>query len=158
MLRSINTQITKRESLENHISKKFSSKRYEIQNKTLVNHFEEGLHESQNKYIFLDDKTNPGFYLIKDIAFITSFGDYTKVCIAGKKNIVIHKTLSSWEKFLPKSKFLRIHRQTIINLDYVDRVERTDGYGYNLFLKNIPRNVTISQRYSKKIKHTWGVN
>jgi len=158
LIASINTQINKRRSIENHISEKLSNKFSGHQDGTILNQFKGDLHDVQSKYIFLDDKNHAGFYLIKDIAFVTSFGDYTKVCIAGKKNIVIHKTLSSWEKFLPKSKFLRIHRQTIINLDYVDKVEKTNGAGYNLYLKNISTNFTISQRYSKKIKHTWGVN
>jgi DNA-binding LytR/AlgR family response regulator len=113
---------------------------------------------SLDDYIFLDDKFNPGFYAIKDFVFISSKKDYTQIFISNKKTITIHKTLSFWENFLPRNKFLRIHRQTIINLDFVKKVEKNNSYRFNIFLDGFDKPFVISQRYSKKIKTSWGVN
>ncbi|MCP5061062.1 MAG: hypothetical protein GY936_01180 [Ignavibacteriae bacterium] len=110
-----------------------------------------------NDYLFLDDKDNPGFYAIKDFVYITSLKDYSQIHTTHNKKITLHKTLSFWEEFLPKNKFLRIHRQTIINLDHVEKVEPSNSYRYNIFLNNIVTPFVVSQRYSQKIKNGWGV-
>ena len=151
LLKAIRTQIKKRENLVKYLSKNLSNK-YKG-NKSL--NLEEPL---KSDYIFLDDKHYPGFYPLKSIIYIKSLGDYTKLCIEGKRKIVLHKTLSFWESYLPSSTFLRIHRQTIINLNYVETVERSGNYNYKIKLRNVKEVFTISQRYSKKIKNRLGVS
>ncbi len=151
LLKTIRKQIKKRENLVKYLSRNLLNK--DKGNKSLS--FEEPL---KSDYIFLDDKHHPGFYPLKSIIYIKSLGDYTKLCIEGKRKIVLHKTLSFWESYLPSSTFLRIHRQTIINLNYVETVERSGNYNYKIKLRNVKEIFTISQRYSKKIKNRLGVS
>jgi len=110
-----------------------------------------------NDYLFLDDKDKPGFYAIKNFVYISSLKDYTQIHTTKNRTITLHKTLTSWEEFLPKNKFLRIHRQTIINLDYVKKVENNNSYRYSIYLDNVRTPFVISQRYSKKLKNGWGI-
>ncbi len=151
LLKAIRTQIKKRENLVKYLTKNTSSKL----NRTKTLNLKEPL---KSDYIFLDDKHHPGFYPLKSIVYIKSLGDYTKLCIDGKRKIVLHKTLSFWEEYLPSTTFLRIHRQTIINLKYVETVERSGNYNYKIKLRNVKEVFTISQRYSKKIKNRLGVS
>jgi len=60
--------------------------------------------------------------------------------------------LQEWEKCLPEKDFIRIHRSTIINMNFVEKVERGANYSYILFLKNINVPIPISRRYASKIK------
>ncbi|GEM_PF-1010756 len=150
LLKSIKSQIKKRENLLKYLSKTKPTKADKSKS-------DENIHPITSDYIFLDDKHHPGFYSLNSIIYIQSLGDYTKLCVEGKRKIVLHKTLSFWESYLPSSTFLRIHRQTIINLKYVESVERSGAYNYKIKLRNIKGEFTISQRYTKKIKSRLGV-
>jgi len=48
--------------------------------------------------------------------------------------------------------FVRIHRNAIINLEYVDRVESWFNYSYKVYLKEIDESLVISRRYATKLK------
>ena len=154
----VKTQIEKREkllSLKNKTISELKNKLSEnIKNSNGLNNTATSLED----YVFLDDKKYPGFYAIKDFVFVLSKKDYTQIFISNGKTITIHKTLTFWENFLPKKKFLRIHRQTIINLDFVKKVEKNNSYRFNIFLEGFEKPFVISQRYSKRIKTGWGVN
>ncbi len=149
--KAIRTQIKKRENLFKYLTNNLSAKSKQNNSINLNEQF-------KSDYIFLDDKHHPGFYPLKSIIYIKSLGDYTKLCIDGKRKIVLHKTLTFWEEHLPSSTFIRIHRQTIINLNYVETVERLNNYNYKIKLKNVNEVFKISQRYSKKIKNRLGVS
>ncbi len=155
LLSSMEKQIEKRERLLADKNKYIS----ELKNRLNENNnLGKQVGTSLDDYIFLDDKTNPGFYAVKDFVFISSDKDYTQIYIVSGKIITIHKTLTFWESFLPGNKFLRIHRQTIINLDYVKKVEKDNSYRFKIFLNGFDKPFNISQRYSKKIKTGWGIN
>ncbi len=153
---SLLTQLDKRKNLIKYLANKISGKSNII--RFPINEEKQNNNKEFSDYIFLDDKSHPGFYPLKNVMYIKSFGDYTKICILPKRKIVVHKTLTFWEKNLPKPNFIRIHRQTIINIDYIERFERDNGYSYRVYLKNVPVSFKVSQRYSQIIRQTWGVN
>ncbi len=105
-----------------------------------------------NDYIFINDKKNPGFYPVSNLIAIKSVKDYTHLIFSGNKKFFLRKPLIYWQEKLPQDKFLRIHRQTIINLDYVVKVENASSNRLNIFLKNLNEPMQVSQRYCKKIK------
>ena len=57
----------------------------------------------------------------KDIKWVEALGDYVKV-VTSKSNILVLSSLRSFEKKLPRNKFLRIHKSYIINLDRIDNL------------------------------------
>ncbi len=94
-------------------------------------------------------------YLLKsleDIILIKASADYTEVFINDGKKILLKKTLKSWEEILPEKLFIRIHRNTIINLSYIEKIESLSNRSYIAHIKNIEEPVIFSQRYSQKIK------
>jgi DNA-binding LytR/AlgR family response regulator len=105
-----------------------------------------------NDHLFVVDGNKPQFLNINSIVCITAFGEYTNVYTTGTKKLVVRKYLKEWESTLPTTKFIRIHRSTLINLDYVDRVEKFYNRALVVYLKNQKQPFMISQRYYKKLK------
>jgi len=85
----------------------------------------------QKLYNNSDQKIKPHLYLksnlkkrkvyTKDIKWVEALGDYVKV-VTSKSNILVLSSLRSFEKKLPRNKFLRIHKSYIINLDRIDNL------------------------------------
>ncbi|MBI1937595.1 MAG: response regulator [Ignavibacteriales bacterium] len=142
LLNSINVQVKKREKITGIIGN----------NKIVVDkkNGEEAL--SYDDHIFIDDKKSPGFYLVSDIVSIKSMKDYTRLSLSGERKFVLRKPLSYWERKLPPGKFLRIHRQTIVNLSYIEKVENISSNRYRLILRANNETYEVSQRSRKKIK------
>ncbi len=96
------------------------------------------------------------FLKIEDIVLIASYGDYTHVTTIGNKTGLITKTMKEWEERLPNKYFIRVHRNSIINTEYIEDVEKWFNYSYRLKLKGITEPVVISRRYAKKLKNIFG--
>lgn len=113
--------------------------------------------ESQDKFkiedrIFVDLKDKQMFIKISEIKFITADGAYTTVMLVNDKKYLIRKLLKEWERVLPKENFIRIHRGTIINLEYVTKLEKWFNRTYKVHLNGNIEPLHISQRYAVKLK------
>lgn len=62
---------------------------------------------------------------IDDIARFEADDDYVKV-FAGNRSHLINQTLTELENRLDASRFCRVHRSHIINLEFIERVESQD--------------------------------
>jgi two-component system LytT family response regulator len=67
--------------------------------------------------------------------------NYTKVFLTDSRTITVAKTLKYFEENLPPSKFFRVHKSHLINIDFIEEI-KNDG---TLTLKN-GGSVIISQR------------
>ncbi len=65
---------------------------------------------------------------------------------------MVVKTLKQWQEELPDQNFVRIHRSTIINLDYVERFEKKSDLSMKAHLKNLSGPLEISRRYARMLK------
>lgn len=142
LMNSIKVQIKKRERIEN----------ISVNDNHVVNKKETGDVLYYDDYFFIDDKKNPGFYLLSDVVSIKSLKDYTRISLKDEKKFILRKPLSYWEKILPPEKFVRIHRQTIVNINYVEKVENISSNRYRLFMKANNETYEVSQRFRRKIK------
>jgi two-component system LytT family response regulator len=92
------------------------------------------------------------FVKLADICAINAAGDYTELWLAnGAKGITL-KSMKEWESRLPEKQFCRIHRSTIINLEYVDRIEEWFNYALRVYLKGIAQPFLISRRYAVRLR------
>ncbi len=105
-----------------------------------------------NDSIFLMVNNHYQFVKIGSIIKITSAGNYSEIYTSSKLKGLVLKSLKDWEVKLPGNYFVRIHRNAIINLEYVDRVEGWFNYSYKVFLKEIDEPLVISRRYAAKLK------
>lgn len=93
-----------------------------------------------------------GFLKISTIVSITSAGDYSEVLCSTRKKYLVHKSMSEWETRLPSTFFNRIHRTTIVNMEFVDRLEEWFNNSYRVYLKGIEEPYVMSRRYVAKLK------
>ncbi len=56
------------------------------------------------------------------------------------------KSMKEWETRLPAQHFIRIHRSTIINMEFIGRVEEWFNYSFKVYLKGVEEPYVISRR------------
>ena len=101
-------------------------------------------------FLRLDDRM--GFVKVADIVSIVSDGDYSIVQLVSGRTHRARKSLREWTTRLPENSFARVHRSTIVNLEFVERVEEWSHFSYRLYLRGSPEPVTMSRRYAGQLK------
>jgi two-component system LytT family response regulator len=101
---------------------------------------------------FHDDARSPRFVRIRDIAFIRAAGNYTELHFTAGPPLLVLRTLSTWETQLAGAPFVRAHRSLVVNLDFVERIERGEGYTYDLFVRGHPEPLPMSRRRATELK------
>ncbi len=109
---------------------------------------------SDNLFIQMDNS----YHLIRisSLVRITAAGNYTEILTHGGVCGLVSKTMYEWEARLPEKKFARIHRNAIVNLDYIDRMEEWFNYSYKVFLKGVEEPLVMSRRYATRMKEKLG--
>ncbi|MCD9186583.1 MAG: LytTR family DNA-binding domain-containing protein [Pyrinomonadaceae bacterium] len=102
--------------------------------------------------IFLQLGERSIFLKVNEISHINSAGDYSEIITVSGKKHLIERPLREWEERLPEKYFLRIHRQTIINLEEIEEIETWFNRTYQVRLKNFRQKLAVSRRYAVKLK------
>jgi len=102
-------------------------------------------------HVILEVNGQPRLVKVKNISCITAYSEYSYVFNNSEK-IMVRRLLKNWEEILPEKVFFRIHRSTIINLNYVDKVEKWFNNSFAVFLKNFNEPFIVSRRYSTHLK------
>jgi len=102
--------------------------------------------------IFLELASRSVFLKVCEISHINSSGDYSEVFTVDKRKFLLEKSLREWEQRLPEKHFLRIHRQTIINLEEIVEIETWFNRTFQVRLKNFRAPLAVSRRYAVKLK------
>jgi two-component system LytT family response regulator len=101
--------------------------------------------------IMIEQKKNIHFIKVENIIYIKAVREYTSLFEKGGKEYVVLKSIGDWQKALPDEHFARVHRNSIINFNYIERSERY-GNTANIFLTGIHEAILISRGYYKLIK------
>jgi len=109
-----------------------------------------------NDRLFLLRGRNMIFLKVSSIVYIESEGDYTDVHSADGKHGLVLKSMKEWEERLPDRYFCRIHRSYIVNLDWIERVEKEFNYDFTVHLKNFDKSLLMSRRYARRLKDRMG--
>jgi len=107
-------------------------------------------------YVKLNINTST-FIKIDSIRFIGSIGNYSKLTLTKGNKALVLKTLKQWMEELPNEKFVRIHQSTIVNLDYIDCIEKYDSNHHRIILKGNEEPLEISRRFMKSLKTKFNV-
>ena len=92
------------------------------------------------------------FLRISELRCIIARGNYTDIIYEECKKELVSKSLNEWEAILPDNFFVRIHRSTIINFKYVDRIEKRANQTQLVFIKGMEKPFAMSRRYAAKLK------
>jgi two-component system, LytTR family, response regulator len=110
--------------------------------------------EYDDRVFFTSDGISK-FIKINSIISITAEKDYTFVhTLEGKKHLLL-KPMVEWEARLTSKYFVRIHRSTIINMEFIERMEKWFNYSYLVHMHGISEPYTMSRRYAAKLKETF---
>ena len=107
-------------------------------------------------WLFLPLEGGRGFLQVESISHVVAARDYTVVHTVEGGRHMVPKTLKEWEARLPASRFLRIHRGTIVNLKRVERVEPWSNYTYRVFLEGVEDPLTMSRHYARRAERLLG--
>lgn len=80
-----------------------------------------------------------------DILYLESDSNYTVVHLSGKNQIMVSKTLKSFEDLLYPFGFIRVHHSFIVNSNRITRYVRGDG-GYLIMENGVHINVSRSRK------------
>lgn len=106
--------------------------------------------------LFIEVDERSRFLKVSDIIVISAMGDYSQIFSCdGEKSLVL-KSLRDWEERLPAKHFTRIHRSTIINVDYVERVENWFNRSYRIHIRQMAEPLVMSRRYAARFKTAFG--
>jgi two-component system, LytTR family, response regulator len=101
-------------------------------------------------FLRLDDRLQ--FLKIASIVAIEAAGNWTRIRVADGRTLVARKALREWDDRLPAQHFVRIHRSTIANLEYVERVEEWSHYSCLVYLRGVAEPLTMSRRQASKLR------
>jgi len=93
---------------------------------------------------------------VRDVKSILAYGEYSWVYWDQGKGALLRKALKQWEKELPEAQFVRIHRHAIINLTFIERVEKLSSGRQQVYLKETAEPISVSLRlasaFNRKLK------
>ncbi|MBN2487157.1 MAG: response regulator transcription factor [Bacteroidales bacterium] len=82
--------------------------------------------EANNEFLFLKSEYKIRRINFNEILYIEGLKDYVKVFLQNEPHPVLSiNTLKSLEQKLPESKFMRVHRSFIVNLEKIQTIERS---------------------------------
>ncbi|MBN2681566.1 MAG: LytTR family transcriptional regulator DNA-binding domain-containing protein [Bacteroidales bacterium] len=87
---------------------------------------------------------------IDSIIYIEAQDDYVMFYTSDKKYLK-KSTMNYYEAHLPKDIFIRIHRSSIVNIAFIDKIELFEKESYSLILKN-GVNLKVSKTGYKELK------
>ncbi len=106
--------------------------------------------------LFLMLGTHFKFLKVDTILNISAAGDYSEVLTSDGNRGLTAKSMKEWETRLPAQHFIRIHRSSIINMEFIERVEEWFNYSFRVYLKGVAEPYVISRRYATRLKERLG--
>jgi two-component system LytT family response regulator len=103
-------------------------------------------------FVFLPVDGRSRFLRVSQIVTVAAAGDATAVTTADGLRGRVPRSLKSWEERLPPKLFVRIHREAIVNLQFVERIEEWSNEAFQVHLRGGGPPLTLSRRYAARLK------
>jgi two-component system, LytTR family, response regulator len=101
-------------------------------------------------YVLIDGSLRP--IKLPLLKCITAEGNYSYIYYQDGKRELVLRNLGEWMDVLPENPFLRIHRSTIVNYEYVEKVVKLANYSHAVYIRGMSQPFTMSRRYAIKLK------
>ena len=107
--------------------------------------------------LFLRLGDERAFVRVRDIVAIEAVGDGSMLRIAPQlSRKPSAKSLREWEQRLPEQHFVRIHRSSIVNLEYVERLEPWSHGSHRVYMRGVAEPLTMSRRFAARLRDRFG--
>jgi len=104
---------------------------------------------SNNKdYLFVKTEYRLKKIDVKSVIYLKGTGDYCKI-IMEKENIMTLEKLKSFEERLPSTKFARVHKSFIVNIEKINFIEKSRIHIHD---EIIPIGSTYEEQFKKLLK------
>jgi two-component system, LytTR family, response regulator len=80
--------------------------------------------ESDDNYLFVKSEYKILRINMSEITYIEGMREYVRIHIENQRPVMALMSMKKMEAFLPKHRFMRVHRSYIVNLNKVNTVER----------------------------------
>jgi two-component system LytT family response regulator len=107
-------------------------------------------------WLFLRLDERMVFLRVREIVAILAAGDGSVLHLADGKHARVRKSLREWIDRLPEQNFIRIHRSTIVNLEFVERVEEWSHFSYRVYLRGLAKPLQMSRRCGARVRSRLG--
>lgn len=105
-------------------------------------------------FLRLNDRMD--FVRIRDIVAVLAAGDNSILQLADGRQARTRKSLRAWVDRLPERSFIRIHRSTVVNLEFVERVEEWSHFSYKVYLRGLAEPLQMSRRWGARARSRLG--
>lgn len=107
--------------------------------------------------LYLRHGQERAFVRVRDIVAIEAEGDGSTLLLApALTRKSSGRSLREWEQRLPSQHFVRIHRSTVVNLEYVERLEPMSQASQRVYLRGVPEPMIMSRRFGARIRERFG--
>ena len=86
------------------------------------------------------------FLKLSEVKALLADGEYSTIHWGLNQHMMFRKPLKQWAAELPPEQFVRVHRQTIVNLAWLDFVEKTPEGKPLIHLREFKPVIPVSQR------------
>jgi two-component system LytT family response regulator len=106
--------------------------------------------------VFVETSGRARFLTLDQLAAVRAADDYSELVTVDGDVLLVHRSMREWDARLPPRHFARIHRSMIVNLNHVERVDRTLNRGYLLRLRGTAEGVPVSRRHAALLRERFG--
>lgn len=103
-------------------------------------------------YIFINQLGKSSFVMINSIVYLNALGDYSEIYTTNKEKKLMLRSLRIWMNCLPEKYFLRIRRNIIVNINFIEKIEPLSKGAYQIYMRNIATPFITSQRYGGELR------
>ncbi|BFP42850.1 LytTR family DNA-binding domain-containing protein [Flavobacteriaceae bacterium GF1] len=109
--------------IADYLLKPFGFERFLKAIEKIANHFH-NKEINEKDYLFVKTEYRMEKISFTDILFIEGMGDYRNIQTPRKKILTL-QTFGELEKYLPKDRFIRVHKSYLVSIDKIEFVERS---------------------------------
>ena len=80
--------------------------------------------DDSNKFIFIKSENSLIKVKFETLKYIQGYGDYIKIYAESSSPILSLTSLKQMEELLPASEFFRVHKSYIVNINYIDQIQK----------------------------------
>jgi two-component system LytT family response regulator len=107
--------------------------------------------------LMVTHKKSVNFIKINSIISINASREYSYVYTVEGKEYLTSKSISEWDNKLPDQNFCRVHRSTIINFDFINKINHQVTGTAEVFMQGLSEPLRISRNYFRKLKERYGL-
>ena len=113
--------------LQNAVARLVKSRQHETKDRLDILRQSLSTSKDQEHKIAVPTSEGLEFIEIKNIIRIESSSNYSRIILAGGKNMLVTKLLKDFEDILLPYRFFRVHHSHLINMNYIQKYIRGDG-------------------------------